>query len=804
MPGPDCSVSVVTPVLSCDGDACRRRGFVPQRWPRLRAWTAVGRHWVVLAAVLFGCAWAQDAPASGVLATGRSGDVRSVELRAPLNTVVRAEHVPVHPRRIEMELVVPIDAPADLGVGVFLDDGHGRWFQGPVTRPLSPGRQQVSWDVGDQALLVCEPDRAAWTSYARSGIADAGVFLWSAQASRAAIQVVRLVVIGDQAGPDAVAPASGADIRRLCDLRIDGVDSQAGIMRGRTGARWTVNVRPDPFPRQPFDLAQFSLSALITTPDGQQLRIDGFFRQPLDLIDQGDRELGVPTGAPSFELRFRPELPGAYTVRLDGRWAGAAEPVSLTLPDLIVTGEPWDDYARVDPADPRFFSTGDRIGRRTFYWPIGLNLHSVWDLRTRGCCQTILTPGRLWKAYEAYLRRFAAAGGTAVEIWLCSWGLALEWRGEWTEFHGVGCYSDQNSERLDRVLDLASSLGIRVNLVINNHGQASTNADREWDANPWNIANGGPIDQAAHFFTDQAALEGQERLRRYIIARWADHPAILGWKLWSEQNLTAGGASLPTWHVQAAERWQALDHYGHGVTTHWAGDYRSPDKMVVVQPGLNYLCIDAYHGRDSLLAQLLWDGSNAHDNLARFGKPVLVTEYGGTPGAGPQPQIIAEHHSGHFAALVSGCSGSPMLWWFEWVDQRNQWSPYTAIARFIAGEDLRGRDASAVVLEASGGQGALWARAWKRPGRLLGYVLDRDWGQLGEVERTQEHVVIAIGTGIPAGPVSVTWWDAETGLPQPRLVIAHLDGPLDLAVPTFAHHIAFKLAYDWEESAIPH
>jgi hypothetical protein len=40
--------------------------------------------------------------------------------------------------------------------------------------------------------------------------------------------------------------------------------------------------------------------------------------------------------------------------------------------------------------------------------------------------------------------------------------------------------------------------------------------------------------------------------------------------------------------------------------------------------------------------------------------------------------------------MVSGCSGSPMLWWFEWVDQRDQWSPYTAIARFAAGEDLRG------------------------------------------------------------------------------------------------------------------
>jgi hypothetical protein len=749
------------------------------------------RQLLLAGALLLSCT-AQDSHAPPGLT--RAAPAGSITLTAPLNTAIRADRIPAHPSRIEAEIVVADDAPADLGVGAFLDDGHGRWFRSPSTRHLDPGHQVISFAIGDDAALVCEPDRAAWDAYARTHIVEAGLFVWSASTSRAVIQVVRIEVLADT--PSATSAESQPVVRRLCDLCLDGVDPHAGVMRGRTGARWTMQVRPDPFPANPFDPALFSLAAVITTPDGQQLRIDGFYRQPLDIIDQGDRELGIPTAAGHYEVRFRPELPGSYSIRLEGTWDGQADPVSVTLPDLVVEGEPWDDYVRADPGDARFFSTGNRIDQRRFYWPIGLNLHSVWDLRTRGCCHTILTPGRLWNAYEAYLRRFAAAGGTAVEIWLCSWGLALEWRGEWTEFHGVGCYSDQNAERLDRVLDLASSLGVRVNLVINNHGQASVGADKEWDANPWNTANGGPIDQAAHFFTDPVALDGQERYRRYIIARWADHPAVLGWKLWSEQNLTAGGPNLRAWHVHAAERWQALDHYGHGVTTHWAGDYRSPDRGEVAQPALNYICIDAYHGRDSLLAQLIWDGANARDSLTPFAKPVLVTEYGGTPGAGPQPQIIAEHHSGHFAALVAGCSGSPMLWWFEWVDQRNQWSPYTAIARFIVGEDLRGLDAGSAILDASGGQGILWVRAWKRPGRLLGYVLDQDWGQLGEVERTQTDVVVHAGTDIPAGMFTVEWWDAETGLILSTVSVDHLQGPLDLHAPTFAHHLAFKVIGD--------
>jgi hypothetical protein len=746
--------------------------------------------------------------------TPQAPEPRRIELQSPMNTMVRAEQVPRAPLHIEAEIVVGQDAPDDLGVGAFVSDGHGRWFRSPTTSQLDPGRHLLSFDLSDHADLVCEPNRACWDAYARSQVREAGLYFWSATASRTAIQIIRLQVSAEGtpasgsptpavASPAPLAPATAANptavlptAARLCrlqDLRLDGMNAGSTVMRGRTGARWTLSLRPDPFPSQPYDLARFTLAAVITTPDGQQVRIGGFYRQPLDLVDEGDRELGLPTAGGRFEVRYRPGLPGTYKMSLEAAWDGQAKPLTMTLPDLVVDGDPWDDIVRADPLDPRFFSTGSRIDQRRFFWPIGLNLHSVWDMRTRDCCRTILTPGRLWNAYDAYLRRLAAAGGTAAEIWLCSWGLALEWRGEWTEFHGAGCYSDQNAERLDRVLDLASSLGIRVNLVINNHGQASTGCDKEWDANPWNTANGGPVDQAEHFFTDAAALDGQERYRRYIIARWADHPAVLGWKLWSEQNLTAGGGNLRAWHVHAAERWEALDHYGHGVTTHWSGDYHAPDRGIVEQPALSYVCIDAYHGRETLLAQLIWDGNNAGDSLARFGKPVLVTEYGGTSGAGPQAQIIAEHHSGPFAAMVSGCSGSPMLWWFEWVDQRDQWSPYSAISRFLAGEDLRGADAKPVALNTSGGDGALWARAWSRPGRLLGYVLDADWGQLGEVDRAQAHVTVHVGDQVQAGAMIIEWWDAEKGIVVGQATIMHEAGPLDLTAPAFSRHLAFKL-----------
>jgi hypothetical protein len=727
--------------------------------------------------------------------------VRQIALLSPLNTVVPVERAGADPLRLEADLVVPADAPSDLGASIYVADVHGRWFRSTKVRSLAPGRQHLSFDLGDDAGLIGEPHRAAWGPWPRAQVAKSGLFLWSQQASHAIVTVERLELVGDAkagtSGTKAVAatatPVGAAAVPgRLLDLALDGFDAGAGVARAVTGARWSLSVRPDPFTSQPYDPARFQLTAVITGPDGQQRRINGFYRQTLTIQDRGDREQGLPTGAGRFEVRFRPGLPGAHHLRLEASWQGGAPQVTV-LPDLMVAGEPWDDVVRVDPVDPRFFSTGSRLGKRDFFWPVGINLHSVWDLRTRDACGTKLTPHRLWNSYEAYLRRLAAGGGNAAEIWLASWSLILEWRGDWDGFHGVGSYSEENAERLDRVLDLARELGIRVNLVINNHGQASDSTDREWHNNPWNSANGGPLSGAERYFTDPASLAGQERLRRYLVARYADHPAVMGWKLWSEQNLTAGGGNLRQWHVNAAERWQLLDSYDHGVTTHWAGDYHSPDRAIVAQPGMDYICIDAYHGRGVMLAQLVSDGLIAGDGLGIFRKPILVTEYGGSPGACPEPQLIAEHHSGAWAGMVSGNAGAPMLWWFEWVDQRDRYHAYGAITRFLAGEDLRGADSRPVVLGVSGGVGPLWARAWSRPGRILGYLLDHEWGLFGEVKRTHPDVRVRVGDSIQPGAMVAEWWDADAGAMVRRDEIAHPGGALDLAAPPFARHLAFKL-----------
>jgi hypothetical protein len=308
------------------------------------------------------------------------------------------------------------------------------------------------------------------------------------------------------------------------------------------------------------------------------------------------------------------------------------------------------------------------------------------------------------------------------------------------------------------------------------------------------------------------------------VARYGDHPAILGWKVWSEINLTAAGDSqrgslrivakdLPPllsdeerrnvnkrWHEAAAAHLHAIDIYGHGVTTHWSGDWHKPDRALCALPGIDYICIDAYHqsrarrGEGTVLAHLIYDGMQDPDSgLGKHGKPLWVTEYGGASQASADTQLKAEVLSAPWAALAGGNAGAPMTWWFEWIEEKALWQPFGAIGRFLKGEDLRGKGSRGVVLEGASAAGVLWVRAWTRPGRMLGYVMDEEWGALGVAAPLHDHAQVMVGSQVAAGGCRVEWWDCDEGRLVGNDEFSHPGGALRLAAPPFKRHVAFKL-----------
>ncbi|HYE07026.1 MAG TPA: hypothetical protein VEL07_16025 [Planctomycetota bacterium] len=707
-----------------------------------------------------------------------------IELRAPLTTSVRGDQPYRGPgQRLAARVIVPEDAPHDLGVGAFAADRFSRWYQSARPAALAPGTHELVFEL-DGPLVRSEPARSAWNANVAGEMDSAGLFFWSASASRARIVIESLRLVDAAAAPPTPS---------LSDVAIDGLDGLAGdggAMRVQAGERWTVSLLPRPFPSNAFDPERFTVDAVVTTPDGTVERIPGFYLQAMGSSDRGDREVVTPLGAGRFCVRYRPRQAGTHRITLEARWHQPDAAVTLPLPPLEVTGPAWDGFVRVDRRDPRFFASG-----ADFFWPLGPNLHAITDLRAQEKIGNRPTPERGSLSYRAYLERLAAAGGSATEIWMSAWNLALEWTPDRPGYHGLGRYSQENGWRLDRILDDAWRLGIRVNLVVNNHGQAAPSVDGEWGDSPYFRRNGGPCADALQYFTDPLVLARQDELRRYLVARYADHPAIFGWKLWSEVNFVAAqGETLRRWHEQAAARWHALDAYGRGVTTHWADDYLLPDRDIVRLPGIDFVCIDAYYhpNHRPLMADLITRSTlDPSQGLARFGKPVLVSEYGCSWFAGPGEQMAADHASVPWAALVSGHAGSPMLWWIEWLDQGDRYEPYRALSRFLVGEDLRGSDAGSLAVVTRGPD--LWARAWKRPGRMLGYVLDSAWGWKGGVGARREGVRLELGS-VAAGAMRVEWWSADDGTRIAERRLTHGGGALVLEAPPFNRHLAFKLS----------
>ncbi|NRA38395.1 MAG: hypothetical protein HRU15_09665, partial [Planctomycetes bacterium] len=316
----------------------------------------------------------------------------------------------------------------------------------------------------------------------------------------------------------------------------------------------------------------------------------------------------------------------------------------------------------------------------------------------------------------------------------------------------------------------------------------------------YNKKNGGVIRNAGEMFNNRRAIALQLRHRRYLVGRYADHPAILCWKLWTEINLTQGSRyDLKNWHQAAFKSWQKLDaYYQHPCATHWSSDYNTPDRELVQLHEMDVVAIDAYH-RGGGLPNLLYNSTlHPQRGLAQYKKPIVVTEFGGNWDACPLPQLAAEHATGAWCALMSGHGSAPHLWWFEWVDQQDRWRPFQSISNFIKGEDLRGSRARTVKLNVRNAinyasQRDFWAYAWAKPGCVLGYILDSSWADRGLSPRlfTKHHVIIS--SAARAGQMQLEWWDAQIGTVISRELIAHKGGVLKLQVPDFRRHIAFKL-----------
>ena len=288
-------------------------------------------------------------------------DWQEVRLASPLCTVLQAPQALAASDAIGVEIEVLEQSTADLGCGFWIGERSGSWFQLPQGR-LEPGRKLLlRADLGPGQQWTAEPGGPRWSEWRRTASTRWGIFLWSAGKGGQ----VRVRWAAGSGRATALPPD------RICDLLLP--------TAARTGERWQMSLRPEPYPLDPFDPRIFAADLIVTRPDGAVERLPAFHDQPMRLADRGDREIGAMAAAERFCIRYRPRIPGVHRLALGWRVGDGGER-RVELPDLAVSGQPWDDFIRVDQDDPRFLC---RQGGAAFTWPIGLNLQSITDLRAR-------------------------------------------------------------------------------------------------------------------------------------------------------------------------------------------------------------------------------------------------------------------------------------------------------------------------------------------------------------------------------------------------------------------------------------
>ena len=403
-------------------------------------------------------------------------------------------------------------------------------------------------------------------------------------------------------------------------------------------------------PANPF-LTGVAPVVTFTSPSGREIPAQAFWYQDYDPVkDSGSLEA---VGSPGYRVRFTPTEAGTWTT--DQGF------------DFDVAKSDTHGFLRIDEDSSRYLAFDDG----TPFFGIGLNI--AWATSV----ETTLAD------YERWFDALAAQGGNLARLWFAPWGFALEWQDT-----GLGDYTNRLDRAwlLDQVLQMAEARGIRVILVLTNHGQFSETTNPEWADNPYNSANGGPCDVPECFATDETAKAFFKQRLAYIAARYAYSPNVLAWEWWNEVNFTPiERDDLGAWLGEMGAYLETVDPYHHLTTTSYSGGSTGD---LWDSPAVDVMQVHLYDTLDPCLTM--------PRNFARMAdkadKPVLYGEYGfGTGGedvSSPDREGIHLHNA-LWASSLSGYANTAMYWWWDTlVDPLELWRHYKGISTFLAGEDL--------------------------------------------------------------------------------------------------------------------
>jgi hypothetical protein len=246
---------------------------------------------------------------------------------------------------------------------------------------------------------------------------------------------------------------------------------------------------------------------------------------------------------------------------------------------------------------------------------------------------------------------------------------------------GIGRYDQNICGRIDQLLEMCEERDMLLSLNLWFHSYLSETVwgggNVRWYMNPYQ-----QITSAKDFFRSSEAWKYQEKLYRYIIARYSYSRALAIWFIVDEINGTDGWASgdslaASAWGKKVHDYLKANDPYNHpttgtrsgGIEEFWKEGYQNLDIAArEIYEGQGYE-INKTSTLDSATANPL---TSSYRNYAKeikrlwngFEKPAIIGETGWdhTFYEPSMPGYLAMYHNALWVSLSTGTAMTP-FWW---------------------------------------------------------------------------------------------------------------------------------------------
>ena len=438
----------------------------------------------------------------------------------------------------------------------------------------------------------------------------------------------------------------------------------------------------------PYDYNEVNVTAVFTSPSGNQKTVDGFFMQDYDLNETNGSL--TPVGDGQFKVRFAPNEIGQWTYQVSTNDNNGSNTLEVqTFECIASTQEENKGYARTNNSNYLELDNGEQL--------ILVGENMGWQ------------NGNAVVNYRTWLDKLAFHGGNFIRVWHAHWGLGIEWENGWNDFEGLRRYKQSNSRYQDWLFDYSAENGVYIMLCLQHHGQVSSNVNPNWNDSPYNASNGGMCENTWDFFTNEAAKEDTKNRIRYIVARWGYARSIMAWELFNEvewtDNYETHKEAIADWHDEMAVYIKSIDPYDHLVTTSYAHDDKGTE--VWANPEMDITQTHFYNNVPNI-ERILAGG--VQDYLTQFGKPTLTGEFGlggSSSLANTDPDGIHIHNA-LWGALMSGGMGTAMTWWWDnYIHPNDLYYHFSGVAQYaelVPFSDKKMSPTSAII---SGSEGDL-------------------------------------------------------------------------------------------------